>query len=257
MPSCHATYTSGTPTPRRASPLALRPLPSPPTQVGFTREGRLQALDLQLYCNAGFSLDLRCGWANTGVVKLRISFWGVQEQVCANVPVVCIAPAHSLPLAPSPRRPCSAGVMDRALMHCDCTYRWGSLRAKGFVCKTNQASHTAFRGYGGPQVGPALHIVHCAGLFSGAGGVHATGPAVWRWRRGRWLARVDARFAPAVRRAALPRPRVVSPSRCARFLSMFSRLVGASYQHRAWWWRSRSSTASPTRWASLWRKSRH
>ncbi|PSC76668.1 Xanthine dehydrogenase [Micractinium conductrix] len=72
-------------------------------KVGFTREGRLQALDLQLYCNAGFSLDL------------------------------------------------SAGVMDRALMHCDCTYRWGSLRAKGFVCKTNQASHTAFRGYGGPQ----------------------------------------------------------------------------------------------------------
>lgn len=29
-------------------------------QVGFTREGRLVALDLNLYCNAGNSLDLRC-----------------------------------------------------------------------------------------------------------------------------------------------------------------------------------------------------
>ncbi len=30
-------------------------------QVGFTREGRLVALDLNLYCNAGNSLDLRQG----------------------------------------------------------------------------------------------------------------------------------------------------------------------------------------------------
>ena len=34
---------------------------SPPgVQVGFTREGRLLAMDLKLYCNAGNSLDLTC-----------------------------------------------------------------------------------------------------------------------------------------------------------------------------------------------------
>lgn len=43
--------------------------PLPWVQVGFTREGRLLALDLDLYCNAGNSLDLRwvqlwaaCSW---------------------------------------------------------------------------------------------------------------------------------------------------------------------------------------------------
>ncbi len=30
----------------------------PPAQVGFSSEGRLLALDLNLYCNAGNSLDL-------------------------------------------------------------------------------------------------------------------------------------------------------------------------------------------------------
>ncbi|CBJ27195.1 conserved unknown protein [Ectocarpus siliculosus] len=45
----------------------------------------------------------------------------------------------------------SASVMDRALFHIDNCYSWPALRAKGLVCKTNQASHTAFRGFGGPQ----------------------------------------------------------------------------------------------------------
>ncbi|CAN0411520.1 unnamed protein product [Pylaiella littoralis] len=45
----------------------------------------------------------------------------------------------------------SSSVMDRALFHIDNCYRWPALRVKGLVCKTNQASHTAFRGFGGPQ----------------------------------------------------------------------------------------------------------
>ena len=73
-------------------------------QVGFTREGKILAMDVNLYNNAGCSLDL------------------------------------------------SAAVMDRALMHCENSYRIPNVRAVGHVCRTNIASNTAFRGFGGPQV---------------------------------------------------------------------------------------------------------
>lgn len=72
-------------------------------RAGATKAGDLKFLDLKLYSNAGFSMDL------------------------------------SLP------------VMDRALLHCDNTYKWPALRAVGTLCRTNQPSHTAFRGFGGPQ----------------------------------------------------------------------------------------------------------
>ncbi len=49
----------------------------------------------------------------------------------------------------------SYSVMDRCLLHCDGCYTVPNLRARGAVCKTNQSSHTAFRGFGGPQVGGA------------------------------------------------------------------------------------------------------
>jgi xanthine dehydrogenase/oxidase len=45
----------------------------------------------------------------------------------------------------------SVPVMDRALFHVDNVYRWPALTARGNVCKTNQPSHTAYRGFGGPQ----------------------------------------------------------------------------------------------------------
>ena len=45
----------------------------------------------------------------------------------------------------------SEPVMGRALLHIDGVYRWPALRAIGRICKTNQPSHTAFRGFGGPQ----------------------------------------------------------------------------------------------------------
>ncbi len=45
----------------------------------------------------------------------------------------------------------SQAVMDRALFHSDNAYQWPNQRVQGYVCKTNQPSHTAFRGFGGPQ----------------------------------------------------------------------------------------------------------
>lgn len=45
----------------------------------------------------------------------------------------------------------SGPVMDRAIFHLDSCYKWPSLRVRGRVCRTHQAPHTAFRGFGGPQ----------------------------------------------------------------------------------------------------------
>ena len=63
----------------------------------------------------------------------------------------------------------SVPVMDRALFHIDNCYRWPALFARGNVCRTNQATHTAFRGFGGPQ-GMAItesviqHLAEVSGL---------------------------------------------------------------------------------------------
>ncbi|KAL7987417.1 hypothetical protein Chor_006336 [Crotalus horridus] len=45
----------------------------------------------------------------------------------------------------------SHGVMDRAVLHMDNSYNIPNIRGIGIVCKTNLASNTAFRGFGGPQ----------------------------------------------------------------------------------------------------------
>lgn len=45
----------------------------------------------------------------------------------------------------------SEPVLGRAMMAIDGCYKWASFRAEGFLCKTNQPSHTAFRGFGVPQ----------------------------------------------------------------------------------------------------------
>ena len=50
----------------------------------------------------------------------------------------------------------SSSIMDRALLHTDNSYRLGAVRAVGHCCFTHQASNTAFRGFGGPQVGPRV-----------------------------------------------------------------------------------------------------
>ena len=76
--------------------------------MGFSSEGKIKALDLKLYSNAGNSLDL------------------------------------------------SSSIMDRALLHTDNSYVLPAVRAVGHCCVTHQASNTAFRGFGGPQVGQWL-----------------------------------------------------------------------------------------------------
>ncbi|KAE9585980.1 putative xanthine dehydrogenase [Lupinus albus] len=72
-------------------------------KVGFTNEGRVLALDLEIYNNAGNSLDL------------------------------------------------SLAILERAMFHSDNVYEIPNMRIVGRVCFTNFPSHTAFRGFGGPQ----------------------------------------------------------------------------------------------------------
>eukprot|EP01107_Rhizomastix_libera_P015657 TRINITY_DN6011_c0_g1_i1.p1 TRINITY_DN6011_c0_g1~~TRINITY_DN6011_c0_g1_i1.p1 ORF type:complete len:1367 (+),score=357.63 TRINITY_DN6011_c0_g1_i1:595-4101(+) len=45
----------------------------------------------------------------------------------------------------------SIAVLQRALFHLDSSYHIPNMRCTGYVCKTNRASNTAFRGFGGPQ----------------------------------------------------------------------------------------------------------
>lgn len=72
-------------------------------KVGFTKEGKIVALDVNLYSDGGWSMDL------------------------------------SLP------------ILQRAMFHIDNTYYIPNLVVKGRIAKTNKASNTAFRGFGGPQ----------------------------------------------------------------------------------------------------------
>ena len=72
-------------------------------RVGYQSDGKIVVLIVDLYSNAGISLDL------------------------------------------------SAGVMDRALFHIDNAYYIPNIRVSGHLCRTNIASNTAFRGFGGPQ----------------------------------------------------------------------------------------------------------
>lgn len=72
-------------------------------KVGFSKEGTVKAIDLQLYHNAGNSWDL------------------------------------------------SHAIMDRAMLHSDGCYVIPNVRLQGNMCRTNQSSNTAFRGFGGPQ----------------------------------------------------------------------------------------------------------
>ena len=50
----------------------------------------------------------------------------------------------------------SAAIMDRALLHIDAAYKIPNVRVVGCCCKTNIASNTAFRGFGGPQASSHL-----------------------------------------------------------------------------------------------------
>uniref|UniRef100_H3CM91 Xanthine dehydrogenase/oxidase n=1 Tax=Tetraodon nigroviridis TaxID=99883 RepID=H3CM91_TETNG len=72
-------------------------------KVGFLSTGKVVALDVSYYSNAGNSLDL------------------------------------------------SLSIMERALFHMENSYNVANVRGRGFLCRTNLPSNTAFRGFGGPQ----------------------------------------------------------------------------------------------------------
>ena len=46
----------------------------------------------------------------------------------------------------------SAFVMEASMVRIDNAYKIPNANIVGHLCKTNQASNTAFRGFGGPQV---------------------------------------------------------------------------------------------------------
>lgn len=45
----------------------------------------------------------------------------------------------------------SDAIVDRAMFHADNGYYLGEVKVAGYRCRTNQVSHTAYRGFGGPQ----------------------------------------------------------------------------------------------------------
>ncbi|XP_070813717.1 xanthine dehydrogenase/oxidase [Chaetodon trifascialis] len=45
----------------------------------------------------------------------------------------------------------SLSVLERALLHMENSYSIANVRGRGFLCRTNLPSNTAFRGFGGPQ----------------------------------------------------------------------------------------------------------
>jgi len=83
----------------------------------------------------------------------------------------------------------SQPVLDRALFHIDNGYYIPALRVTGLIAKTNVASNTAFRGFGGPQgmlvmeeivdrisrrLGLAPEEVRARNLYRGSGGANTT-----------------------------------------------------------------------------------
>uniref|UniRef100_A0A8C5L665 aldehyde oxidase n=1 Tax=Jaculus jaculus TaxID=51337 RepID=A0A8C5L665_JACJA len=74
-------------------------------KAGFMKDGRILALDMEHYCNAGSSQDE--------------SLW----------------------------------VVEMGLLKMDNAYKFPNLRCRGWACRTNLPSNTAFRGFGFPQAG--------------------------------------------------------------------------------------------------------
>ena len=72
-------------------------------RAGFSKEGRLHALLVELYSDGGYSLDL------------------------------------------------SSPILSRAMFHIDNCYLLRHMEVTGKICRTHTVSHTAFRGFGGPQ----------------------------------------------------------------------------------------------------------
>tara|TARA_B100000686_G_C16781694_1_gene972350 strand:- start:34 stop:2352 length:2319 start_codon:yes stop_codon:yes gene_type:complete len=83
----------------------------------------------------------------------------------------------------------SAGVLARALCHADNTYYIPNALFRGWPCKTNTVSNTAFRGFGGPQGMLIIETVieHIA---------HNLGKSVDEIRAQNWYGTVDRNITP-------------------------------------------------------------
>ena len=86
-------------------------------KVGFTNEGIVKALDVKVYNNGGFTHDL-----SYPVLERAMLF----QDSCYKIPNIRFEQEYML-----------------SLIH--------FYRVVGKACKTNMPSHTAFRGFGGPQ----------------------------------------------------------------------------------------------------------
>eukprot|EP00798_Chlamydomonas_sp_ICE-L_P022196 gene22196-29256_t len=100
-------------------------------KVGFSKEGKVEAVDIQLFSNGGNSLDLSASIMDRALMH---------SDCCYNVPKMLMTgkicrPHHSSNTAirgfGGPQVP--------------------NMRVTGKICRTNQSSNTAFRGFGGPQ----------------------------------------------------------------------------------------------------------
>jgi len=62
----------------------------------------------------------------------------------------------------------SASIVDRAMFHADNSYYLGDATINGHRCKTNTASNTAYRGFGGPQGMVAIEeVMDCIARYLG------------------------------------------------------------------------------------------
>jgi xanthine dehydrogenase/oxidase len=124
-------------------------------KVAASAAGDILALDLELYCNAG-AYETMCPSWGEGILFVMSSVEMLLSYAClwtgtqimsfnlTNKSGSMAAPAgNSVDL--------SHAIMDRAILHSDCAFKIPNLRITGRLCRTNQASNTAFRGFGGPQ----------------------------------------------------------------------------------------------------------
>jgi xanthine dehydrogenase/oxidase len=91
-------------------------------KVAVNKDGKLQALDADVFCNAGMQ-----------------SFQYYHTH------------GHALTLISGWTQDLSGSVCDRALSHIDGCYMIPNVHVRGRLAKTNTMSNTAFRGFGGPQ----------------------------------------------------------------------------------------------------------
>ncbi len=103
--------------------------------------GRVMALEVTLYSNAGNSLDLSLS------VSRHLKVLNIYRPLMLNE-------THYKMYFLTFQMCClsiNAQILERALFHMDNSYNIPNIRGTGYICKTNLPSNSAFRGFGGPQ----------------------------------------------------------------------------------------------------------